>query len=228
MRGSWCLRGVAAALMLAGAERVSAQTPPATATAFVNLRVFDGERVLPRATVVIEGDRIRAVGPEVRPPAGARLVDGRGRTLLPGLIDAHTHSWGDALPRALVFGVTAHLDMFTEWRFAAALRREQAAGNVTARAHLFSSGTLVTAPGGHGTEYGMPIPTLSRAEDAASFVDARLGEGSDFIKAVYDDGSGFGLRWPTLDRPTLQAVAKAARVRGRLAVVHISQRRAAL
>ena len=50
--------------------------------------------VLPHRTVVIEGDRIRAIGTPERPvrvPKGARLMDGRGRYVLPGLIEAHAH-----------------------------------------------------------------------------------------------------------------------------------------
>ena len=43
------------------------------------------------ATVTIEGDRITAVGHGTAPPAGTRSFDLRGRTLLPGLIDAHVH-----------------------------------------------------------------------------------------------------------------------------------------
>jgi imidazolonepropionase-like amidohydrolase len=67
----------------------------------------------------------------------------------------------------------------------------------------------------------MKIPTLARSEDADAFVAARLAEGSDFIKAVFDDGAAYGLRWPTLDRATLEAVVRATGTRGRLAVVHI-------
>jgi imidazolonepropionase-like amidohydrolase len=43
------------------------------------------------ATVVVRGDRIEAVGPSLPPPAGARIIELAGLTLLPGLIDAHTH-----------------------------------------------------------------------------------------------------------------------------------------
>ena len=98
----------------------------------------------------------------------AGLAIGGGRTLLPGLIDAHAHAFGDALARALAFGVTSELDMFTDHELAARLRREQAEGEGGAkdRADIFSAGTLVTAPGGHGTEYGVRIPTLARAADA--------------------------------------------------------------
>jgi imidazolonepropionase-like amidohydrolase len=57
-------------------------------------RVFDGlsDRPIERASVVVEGTRIRevVVGPLALPP-GARVLEGRGRTLLPGLIDMHSH-----------------------------------------------------------------------------------------------------------------------------------------
>jgi hypothetical protein len=41
-------------------------------------------------------------------------------------------------------------------------------------------------------------------------VDARIAEGSDWIKIVYDDGSAFGIDWPTLDEATLRATIDAA------------------
>jgi imidazolonepropionase-like amidohydrolase len=56
-------------------------------------RVFDGESMHDGWIVLVKGDRITAVGPaaEVKEPAGARVVDLPGMTLLPGLIDAHSH-----------------------------------------------------------------------------------------------------------------------------------------
>ncbi len=59
-----------------------------------NVRVVDGlGRTLPRATVLIKGDRIAAVGDarRVASPRGAIRIDGRGLTLLPGLMDCHVH-----------------------------------------------------------------------------------------------------------------------------------------
>lgn len=53
-------------------------------------------------------------GNGARTPAGAAVVDATGKTLLAGLIDPHTHSCGDALREAVVFGVTTGLDMFTD------------------------------------------------------------------------------------------------------------------
>ena len=192
-----------------------------TALAFTNVRVFDGERVIPRATVVVEGDRITAVGADARAPEGATIVDGTGKTLLPGLVDAHTHAFGDALAEALAFGVTTELEMFGDHETAARLRREQAEGKATERADLFSAGTLVTAPKGHGTQFGLPIPTITSPGDAEAFVEARLAEGSDYIKIVYDDGRSYNRKLPTVSRETMTAVVAAAHKRKKLAVVHI-------
>jgi cytosine/adenosine deaminase-related metal-dependent hydrolase len=148
--------------------------------------VFDGVRVRPRATVVVENGRVVAVRERAKIPPGAQLVDGEGLTLLPGLIDAHTHDLRRPLLRqALMLGVTTDLEMFTPWpQFAAEMRREQAEGRAADRADLFSAGICVTAPGGHGTQFGVAIPTIDGPAQAQAFVDARIAEGSDYIKIV--------------------------------------------
>lgn len=217
------LIGIGASATRPGEPQPVAVQAPKGEFVVKDVRVFDGERLLPRASVHVRDGLIVSVGDSA--PAGVETIAGEGRTLLPGLIDAHTHAFGDALERALVFGVTTELDMFTSHAFAAAMRREQAgAGGAPRRADIFSAGTLVTAPKGHGTEYGMPIPTLAAAVDADAFVAARLAEGSDYIKIVYDDGAAHGLKLPTVDRETLAATIAAARTRDRLAVVHIGSR----
>ena len=161
------------------------------------------------------------MGPSLTAPAGAVTIDGRGKTLLPGLIDSHTHTFGDASKTALIFGVTTELDMFSDAAAARTARAEQAAGKATDRADLFSAGTLVTVPKGHGTEYGMTIPTITEPDSAQAFVDARIAEGSDYIKLIYDDGHTYGMSLPTLRKETMRAVIAAAHKRGKLAVVHI-------
>src|SRR4051812_25758151 len=56
-------------------------------------RMFDarGGRVVADAVVVVEGERVTAIGPDAPLPAGAKVIDLGDVTLLPGLIDAHTH-----------------------------------------------------------------------------------------------------------------------------------------
>jgi imidazolonepropionase-like amidohydrolase len=61
------------------------------ALVFKGVTVVDAERVVENATVVLQGDRITAVGTRVRIPKDARVIEGQGKYLIPGLIDAHVH-----------------------------------------------------------------------------------------------------------------------------------------
>src|SRR5215469_7014899 len=213
--------GVAAGLAVSSSNLNSHAQAPSKPVAFRNVRVFDGSTMMRRGNVLIQGDRIVALGPDLSLPDGADVIEGTGLTLLPGLIDSHTHSYGDALKTAIVFGVTTELDMFTDYHMAAAIRKQQSEGKAQTTADLFSAGTLVTAPRGHGTEYGIPIPTISAPEEAQAFVDARIAEGSDYIKIIYDDGKTYGMSIPTISKETMAAVVRAAHKRGKLAVAHI-------
>ncbi len=202
-------------------EKVAAADGFAGTVAVVDVRLFDGTEVLPKATVVFRDGKISAVGVDSAVPLGATVIDGRGRTLLPGLIDSHTHSWGDALERAVVFGVTTQLDMFTAPSFMAAKQGEQATGSALRRADLFSAGVLATAPGGHGTQFGIAIPTLTTPDQAQGWVEERIEEGSDFIKLVLEDGQLFDGEIPTLSPETLRAVIAEAKKRDLLTVTHV-------
>ena len=190
----------------------------ASITAIRNVRVFDGNKVIPSATVVFDEKGILS---PANVPEGATIIDGAGKTLLPGLIDAHTHVFPGSLERALRFGVTTELDMFTSADLAEKLKKEQRSGAVSDRADLFSADILVTVAGGHGAEY-FPIPVYAPGSDPQTFVDARIAEGSDYIKLIYDNGSAFGLKFNTLTKADLTALIAAAHKRGKLAVVHIS------
>lgn len=101
----------AAALAFAprdAAARVPA--PPATPVAFTNLRLFDGggDGLRGGLRVVVEGSRIRAVEPAAQPlPQGIQTIDCGGRTLMPGLIDAHTHIMLASVDLATAFGSDA-------------------------------------------------------------------------------------------------------------------------
>lgn len=183
-------------------------------------RVFDGEQMHAKRSVLVKDDKIVDADFRGAAPAGARIVDGAGRTLLPGLIDSHVHAYRH-LELPLMFGVTTQIDMFTGVDTMRMITEKMRANANHGQADMYSAGTLVTAPGGHGTEYGMAIPTLTRPEDAQAFVDARIAEGSYFIKIVMEAGSP-GHPMATLDLPTVKAVIAAAHARGKLAVVHIS------
>ncbi len=191
-------------------------------TVFQHVRIFDGARVLPADSVVVQESTIMAVGSDLALPRGATVIDGTGQTLLPGLIDAHTHTFGSVLQQALIFGVTTELDMLTDWDFAKHIKERQAAGEEGDMADLRSAGTAVTAPGGHGTEFGLSIPTINGPGEAQEFVDARIAEGSDYIKIMYEDGKSTGRSFNNISKAPMAAVIEAAHRRGKLVIVHIT------
>ncbi|HLZ39918.1 MAG TPA: amidohydrolase family protein [Candidatus Sulfotelmatobacter sp.] len=167
---------------------------------------------------------ISSVGSHVHIPRNVRVIDAKGKTLFPGLIDAHTHIHSRReLEQSAVFGVTTDISMLMDLQLMKSLKAEQSAGKAADRADLVSSGYVATAPGGHGTEYGLKFPTLTGPDNAQPWVDERIAEGSDFIKIIYEYGgdTGHGGGRPSIDKLTLQAVILAAHARGKLAVVHI-------
>jgi imidazolonepropionase-like amidohydrolase len=206
---------------------------PAAPQLIHDVRVFDGEHVLEHRNVLIENGKIRWIrGPKAAAP-GAEMIAGAGRTLLPGLIDAHVHmpDHAEAASRqALLLGVTTQLDMFSAGE---RLKNVKKLGTEDRPdlAAIRTAGSGATVPGGHPTQMGgPPSPTLTSPDQAQAFVDARIAEGSDYIKIMHDDGS----TWPwtkevvrMLDNPTMRALVKAAHRRGKLAVVHVLSERQA-
>jgi imidazolonepropionase-like amidohydrolase len=80
-------------LLLLASAAAAAPAAAADIVAITGATVIDtvGERDIERATVIVRNGRIAAVGPKVKVPRGARIVDGRGKYLIPGLIDGHVH-----------------------------------------------------------------------------------------------------------------------------------------
>jgi imidazolonepropionase-like amidohydrolase len=192
-----------------------------------DVRVFDGERTIQRTNVLVRDGRIQTVAADSTALAGASsITDGEGRTLLPGLIDSHVHIAHDvqsALEQAIIMGVTTVLDLGSNEKRVQTLKRV-ATEDAPGLADVRTAGIVATAPGGHPTQMDgppPPIPTLASADEAAAFVDARIAEGADYIKIVYDDLSGIREPVPMLNRRTLDALIAAAHRRGKLAVVHV-------
>ncbi|MFL5541380.1 MAG: amidohydrolase family protein [Longimicrobiaceae bacterium] len=114
---------IALAACLAAAARSTAAPPATLAILHVNVVDVAGGPTRPDQTVLVQGSRIIAAGPAagVRVPAGARIVDGTGKYLIPGLWDMHTHiTYAHAgLSLMLANGVTGIRDMGAD-RFATA------------------------------------------------------------------------------------------------------------
>jgi imidazolonepropionase-like amidohydrolase len=78
----------------------SGQAAASSDTLFQNVRVFDGrsERLSGPTDVMVRGKTITSIGPSQQHAAGTAVIDGRGRTLMPGLIDVHVHLTFSSMP----------------------------------------------------------------------------------------------------------------------------------
>jgi len=105
----------AAAHARLGALARRAMRRPAHGVAFVHAAVADVEagRLVPDQTVIVDGERIIAVGPDDKTavPPFAEIIDATGHTLVPGLCDMHTHMDDDSGPLDVALGVTCARDL---------------------------------------------------------------------------------------------------------------------
>lgn len=104
------LKGVAGALAAGALGRpASAVADGAGAVVLANARIFDGAsaELIDGRDVIIKGDRIAALIPRGQAVEGARVIDCAGKVIMPGLIDAHWHTFMAALPQALAMTADA-------------------------------------------------------------------------------------------------------------------------
>src|SRR4051812_19237453 len=109
----------------------------------VSVIPMDRNAVLNHQTVVINGGKITAIGPAMstRPPQGAELISGKGKFLIPGLIDTHVHLLSpDQFPLYVANGVTTVLNL--EGRPAHLLWRKQVQEGKLFGPTIFTSGPI--------------------------------------------------------------------------------------
>ena len=164
--------------------------------------------------MLIRGDRIEAAGSDVTIPAGARVIDLGGATLLPGLIDLHTHltstgvHWEDELLKTtpgqaalhgahnalvtLMAGFTTCRDMGPTWPYTDIDLRKAIDEGVVPGPRLLASGNYVSPTGGAGDarqfSIYVDVPIVRNLADGPDeirkAVRTNLKQGADFIKIL--------------------------------------------
>lgn len=199
LTGGLPLRGfftAAALLLLAGQPSLADDGP---LLALVGGTVFDGTGAPARkATVIVAGGRIRAVGPRVAVPMGATIIDVSGKAILPGLFDLHTHWTPDGAPATtpqiaaayVAAGVTTVFD-FHQQPESFEPRRQWLASLVAPHVHFVAR---VSTPGGHGAVWGDQTTTIwiNSPQAAKAAVERLKPYKPDAIK-IFTDGWRYGL-----------------------------------
>lgn len=170
-------------------EAIAVPVPAAKTLAFEGVTVIDVTtgKLLPEQTVVVDGTRLQAVGPsaQVTVPAGAQVMDARGKYMVPGFWDMHAHiderakAW---YPLFLAHGITGvremaqrfpnGLDSFAVWQ------KQVAEGQ---RIGPRSAGTSADLTNANGIE-------IKTADDANRVIDSLKARGVAFLKYHDDNG----------------------------------------
>jgi len=218
------LLAVPAALAAAAAFSITAigQAPAAGTTVYEGARVIvgDGSAPIDNAAFVVDGDRITQVGPagQVKAPAGAARVNLAGKTVMPAIIDTHTHM-GDSreavialLQRKAYFGVGAVLSLGADpGDFAFTLRDER----VPNGARLLTAGRGITMPEPGRSDVPYWVTTPAEARKAVQELAAQK---VDIVKIWVDDRDG---KYQKLTPELYTAVIDEAHKHGLRVTVHV-------
>lgn len=215
VRDGWRVAGAVAlgGILLSGPALAQDRT-----TAIIGATVFDATGAAPRlANVVIKDGRILAVGPGVKAPRGAVVIDAKGKALLPGFFDVHTHWTPAGVPNItpqiasayIAAGVTTVND-FHEQPESFAPRRQWI--GTLASPHVNFVARMST-PGGHGADWADTATTkwVNTPASARAEVKALVPYKPDFIKA-FTDGWRYGASADntSMDQGTLSALVDEA------------------
>jgi imidazolonepropionase-like amidohydrolase len=197
-----------------------------------NLLDVANGRIIPDALVVIEGNTIAYAGPgkNYPKPADTSAVDCTGKTILPGLFDAHIHLGGastlgyifveDAkkLYAFLYSGVTSVFDLGAVQDMIFSLRSAELEDKIVSP-RIFAVGPVFTSPNGHGTEYGVPMSATPTTEkEAREAVRELIKEKPDHVKIIYEKGSK---RFTSLSYALMETIIDEAHKNNFPAVTHI-------
>lgn len=158
--------------------------------------------VIEQGAVLVEGGRIVAMGADAiaRAPADARVIEGDGRTLMPGLIDMHVHIWAEAgLAANLAHGVTSVRNM-SGMPYHLAYRERIAAGELLGP-RLYTTGPILNSQGPNAQINHQIVET---AEEARAAVRGQYAQGFRDLKlysnirreayeAILDEAAALGM-----------------------------------
>jgi imidazolonepropionase-like amidohydrolase len=205
------------------------QAIPADALVIGNGLVIDGTGAdpIPDGLVALSDTRIVAIGhkTDFAIPSEVDIIDAKGGTILPGIIDAHTHLTASPTTRRFSFlleGVTATCDLGGPLESMSLFEQDDTTGP---SARGFYAGPMITAPGGYPDAEGRGHHfnyEVANPDEARAAVADLIQRGSDVIKIVLEPGP-IGVSWPVLSPQEVKAILEEAHARGRLVRAHVTR-----
>lgn len=198
------------------------------AVAIVGATIFDGTGAAPAlGTVLIEGGRIVAVGANVKVPRGAKVINAKGKALLPGFFDVHTHWTPAGAPATTPQIATAYIKAgvttvndFHQQPESWAPRREWLGHLVSPHVGFAAR---ISTPGGHGADWGDQATTIwiNTPDAARAAIKSLEAYKPDLIKA-FSDGWRYGSSPDntSMDEWTLGALSADAKKHGWPVLTH--------
>jgi imidazolonepropionase-like amidohydrolase len=214
--GATALASVLGVLAFSAAQAAKTETGPVVA--IMGATVFDATGAAPHlANVVIRDGRIAEVGPTVKAPRGAQVIDAKGEALLPGFFDLHTHWTPGGIPATTPQIATAYVSSgvttvndFNAAPESFAPRRQWLSTLVTPHVNFAAR---MSTPGGHGADWADTATTkwVNTPEAARAAVKALIPYKPDLIKA-FTDGWRYGVAPDntSMDEWTLTALVDEA------------------
>ncbi len=225
-------------------ERPKASPPR---TLIHDVRVFAGTSAdaVEHQDVLLDGDRIVSLAPSATPPAGVTVIEGGGRTLLPGFVDLHAHvdlspaaPWAPAWPapdhagQALLYsGITTAMDVGGDLGDLQDFTKRQREGKWLGP-RLYYSGKVMTPNGSYPASwvrmaFGWPLGNIaagkaaeeiSTVEDGEKGVEDRVKHGAFQLKVAV---AQVPLTTPVFTQELLEPIVKAAHAKGLKVAAHV-------
>ncbi|KAF2425706.1 hypothetical protein EJ08DRAFT_652011 [Tothia fuscella] len=203
-----------------------------------DVRIFDGENVIPTGYVHVSNGEIASVGhgsPSSSVLSENVIISKPGHTVVPGLIDAHNHcdkGNTNALYQGLRFGVTTIMDLHNEIPNCHKLKKI-AKEEVGKAADFKCAGVAATIDNGwpqavvtlhdKSEETAAEIatwPKLKTEEDVKAYIKQNIANGADYIKLMHESGAAMGAEF---SKPTVELqkyVINEAHAAGKVAIAH--------
>lgn len=189
-------------------------------TAYQGARVITGStgEVLENATILVDGDRIVGVGSGLDVPGGAETVDLSGKTVMPGIVNAHIHLSPDRAERTqqlqhmAYYGASAVVSLGLDSGDAAFEMRNE---TLIDGARSLTAGRGITSPEPGRSEVPHWVTTEDEARNA---VRELAGQGVDIVKIWVDDRGG---QYDQLSPELYSAVIDEAHEHGLMVTAHV-------